>query len=80
MSSSLRLATLCLGLTLALVLVPTRALAWTEARIESAHATVEVEESGAAQVELELLIHVHRGWLTSLRLAGFDPGLALSED
>jgi len=79
-SSSLRLTTLFLGLTLALALVPTRALAWTEARIESAHATVEVEESGAAEVELELLVHVHRGWLTSLRLAGFDPGLALSED
>lgn len=61
-------------------LLPARVRAWTEARVESARADVTVDDAGAADVALELRLYVHRGWLTTLSLAGFDPGLVLSEE
>ena len=53
------------------------AQAWTETRVETAGAHVELLEGGHARVRLRVGVNVQGGWLSRLDLAGLDPALAL---
>lgn len=65
-----------LALLLALLAPASAAYAWTEARIESAAAHVDVVGERAL-VSLELQVRVDGGWLTRLDLRGLEPDLVL---
>lgn len=54
--------------------------AWTEARVESAGAHLDVAADGSARVNLRIGVRVLGGWLSRLELAGLDPGLVLDVD
>jgi hypothetical protein len=56
------------------------AQAWTEARIETASAQLQVLPGGRARVSLRLGVRVLGGWLSRLELDGLDPGLVLDPD
>lgn len=75
MRSSRAAVALC-ALVLAMS-VPGAAHAWTEARVESAGAQLDVQGDGRAHVSLRIGVRVLGGWLSKLELAGLDPGLAL---
>jgi hypothetical protein len=69
-----------LGLALVLPLHPSSARAWTEARVESASAWVDVLDEQRVRVSLELSVRVDGGWLTHLSLRGLAPSLSLDSD
>src|SRR5262245_44993663 len=56
------------------------ARAWTEARIESAGAALELMPEGRAHVNLRVGLRVLGGWLSKLELDGLDAGLVLDPD
>jgi hypothetical protein len=69
------------GIALVLaVSAPRAAHAWTETRVESAGAQLDVSGDGRAHVSLRIGVRVLGGWLSKLELAGLDPGLALDPD
>ncbi len=53
------------------------ARAWTDAHVQTASATLRLEEDGQLEVVLAVRVHVRGGWLESLEIAGLDPSLAL---
>jgi hypothetical protein len=71
-----RIALAGLALFLALLAPVGSARAWTEARIETAAAHVDVIGERAL-VSLELGVRVDGGWLTRLDLRGLEPALVL---
>lgn len=71
------LAALAFG---ALLVVPARSLAWTEAEIETLRAELHVAEDASVRVEMTLQLHVHGGWLERLEVAGLDEGFTLDEE
>jgi hypothetical protein len=73
-----RLCAFALGLG-ALATAPS-ARAWTDARVETAGAHLDVLPGGRARVSLRLGVRVSGGWLSRLELAGLDPGLVLDRD
>lgn len=70
-----------LGIAVALLAaaVPVPVRAWTDARVRSVSAHVEVRNDGSARVAMELLVRIHGGWLEGLEVAGLDPDFALDE-
>lgn len=67
-----------LGVALAAWLgVPSEAAAWTRAIVQSADATVEVEQDASVAVLLSLEVEVKAGWLHELELAGLGPEVTL---
>ncbi|MAQ14817.1 MAG: hypothetical protein CMN30_08475 [Sandaracinus sp.] len=65
---------------LAVVGTATPAAAWTDAQVHGAEATVTMEPSGRAEVELTLLLRVRGGWLEGLEVAGLERDAALVGD
>jgi hypothetical protein len=74
-----RLTTRVCAFALALCALTTASMAraWTEARVESAGAHLDVLPDGQARVRLRVGVRVLGGWLSRLELAGLDPGLVL---
>ncbi|HMJ02855.1 MAG TPA: hypothetical protein VK506_07930 [Conexibacter sp.] len=68
----------CAFALLALAAAP--AQAWTETRVETAGAHLEVLPAGRARVSLRVGVQVLGGWLSRLELDGLDPKLALDPD
>ncbi len=68
-----------LGALLAAVL-PSRALAWTDAQVHGADAEVTMSPEGRAEVLLTLELRVRGGWLQGLEVAGLEPDAALREE
>lgn len=62
------------------MLLPLRAVAWTEAQVESVQAEVALEPSGEALVAMELRVRVRGGWLEALEVAGLDEDYVLDEE
>ena len=58
-------------------LLPARVQAWTEARVETASAHLDMLSGGRARVSLHVGVRVLGGWLSRLELDGLDPGLVL---
>jgi hypothetical protein len=72
-------AYIALAAFLLAVSAPFTALAWTEARLSSVSASLDVQDASVARVSLELRLLVRAGWLSSLDLDGLDPDLELLE-
>ncbi len=69
------------GLALvALALAPGRAMAWTDATVRSARATVELEDDLQARVSMTIELRVDGGWLEAFELDGLEPGLVLDPE
>jgi hypothetical protein len=68
------------GLALAVLCDAAPARAWTEARVETASAGVDVIDEQRVRVSLELGVRVDGGWLTHLSLRGLSPSLTLDAD
>lgn len=64
----------------ALALVPSTALAWTDATVRTARARVALsEDASTIHVVLTAELRVDRGWLEGFELDGLDEGLVLDE-
>lgn len=63
-----------------LALAPARALAWTDATVRSARATVELEEGLRTRVSMTIELRVDGGWLEAFELDGLEPGLVLDPE
>jgi len=74
-----RLTTRLCAFALALIALATAtaAQAWTETRVETAGAHLELLPGGRTRVSLRVGVRVLGGWLSRLELDGLDPGLAL---
>jgi hypothetical protein len=68
------------GLVLTVLCDAAPARAWTEARVESASAWVDVLDEQHVRVSLELGVRVDGGWLTHLSLRGLSASLTLDAD
>ncbi|MFT5355871.1 MAG: hypothetical protein ACI9KE_003091 [Polyangiales bacterium] len=71
------LAALAFG---ALLVIPARSMAWTEAEIETLRAELHIGEDANVRVEMTLQLHVRGGWLERLEVAGLDEGFVLDEE
>jgi hypothetical protein len=71
---------LAVAVALVALLVSGRAFAWQEAHQIGDDVRVQVDPSGAAQVEHQIRWHVVRGPLKSIDLVGVDPGVTLEPD
>lgn len=56
-----------------------QAYAWTETRIETVHARVDLEADAGANVVLDIFIYVQAGWLEGFEIAGLGPGIELTD-
>lgn len=64
-------------LVLACLAAPSSALAWTDASVTSAHASLNVDGHAHAHVVVEVVLRVDGGWLEGFELDGLDPDLVL---
>lgn len=62
------------------VVVPSRASAWTEANVVSARAEVRVDRDASAHVTLVCMVQIHGGWLEGLDITELDPDLLLDPE
>ncbi len=56
------------------------ALAWTETRVETVHARVDLDAEANADIELDIFVYVRAGWLEGFEIAGLDPELTVDEN